>query len=79
MKVEQVYQLANDITKEAHMSKIGIIGAMDEEVKLLKDAGPQRLYLLYGAEEYLRGLLGIRDEYSVLCVVALGHEALPEE
>ena len=30
------------------------------------------------AEEYLRGLLGIRDEYSVLCVVALGHEALPE-
>jgi hypothetical protein len=31
------------------------------------------------AEEYLRSLLGIRDEYSVLCVVALGHEALPEE
>ena len=30
------------------------------------------------AEEYLRGLLGIRDEYSVLCVLALGHEALPE-
>ena len=30
------------------------------------------------AEEYLRGLLGIRDQYSVLCVVALGHEALPE-
>ena len=30
------------------------------------------------AEEYLRGLLGIRDEYSVLCVIALGHEALPE-
>ena len=31
------------------------------------------------AEEYLRSLLGIRDEYNVLCVVALGHEALPEE
>ncbi|MBR4133354.1 MAG: nitroreductase family protein [Bacteroidales bacterium] len=31
------------------------------------------------AEEYLRSLLGIRDEYGVLCVVALGHEALPEE
>jgi nitroreductase len=30
------------------------------------------------AEEYLRGLLGIRDEYSVLCVIALGHEALSE-
>ena len=30
------------------------------------------------AEEYLRGLLGIRDEYSVLCVIPLGHEALPE-
>ena len=31
------------------------------------------------AEEYLRSLLGIRDEYGVLCVVALGNEALPEE
>lgn len=30
------------------------------------------------AEDYLRGLLGIREQYSVLCVVALGHEALPE-
>ena len=30
------------------------------------------------AEGYLRNLLGIRDEYSVLCVIALGHEALPE-
>lgn len=31
------------------------------------------------AEEYLRGLLGIREQFSVLCVIALGHEALPEE
>ena len=30
------------------------------------------------AEDYLRGLLGIREQYSVLCVIALGHEALPE-
>lgn len=30
------------------------------------------------AEEYLRGLLGIREEFRVLCVVALGHEAVPE-
>ena len=27
------------------------------------------------AEEYLRGLLGIKERYSVLCVVALGYEA----
>lgn len=26
------------------------------------------------AEDYLRGLLGIREEYGVLCVIALGHE-----
>ena len=31
------------------------------------------------AEEYLRGLLGIREEFGVLCVIAIGHEALPEE
>ena len=31
------------------------------------------------AEEYLRGLLGIREQFSVLCVIALGHEVLPEE
>lgn len=30
------------------------------------------------AEDYLRGLLGIREQYSVLCIIALGHEALPE-
>jgi len=30
------------------------------------------------AEEYLRDLLGIREQYSVLCVIALGHEAPPE-
>jgi nitroreductase len=30
------------------------------------------------AEEYLRGLLGIREEFSVLCVIAIGHEAVPE-
>ena len=30
------------------------------------------------AEDYLRGLLGIREQYSVLCVIALGHETLPE-
>ena len=30
------------------------------------------------AEEYLRGLLGIREEFSVLCVIAIGHEAIPE-
>ena len=27
------------------------------------------------AEEWLRSLLGIRDEYKVLCVIALGYEA----
>lgn len=27
------------------------------------------------AEEYLRGLLGIKEEYKVLCVIALGYEA----
>ena len=26
------------------------------------------------AEDYLRSLLGIREEYGVLCVIALGHE-----
>ena len=31
------------------------------------------------AEEYLRSLLGILPEYSVLCVIALGYEAIPEE
>ena len=31
------------------------------------------------AEEYLRSLLGILPEYSVLCVIALGYEAAPEE
>jgi len=31
------------------------------------------------AEEYLRNLLGILPEYSVLCVIALGYEAAPEE
>ena len=30
------------------------------------------------AEEYLRGLLGIREEFGVLCVIAVGHEAAPE-
>lgn len=30
------------------------------------------------AEQYLRDLLGIKDEYSVLCVIALGHEAVTE-
>ena len=28
------------------------------------------------ADEYLRGLLGIREQYNVLCVIALGHEAV---
>lgn len=27
------------------------------------------------AETYLRGLLGIKDEYRILCVIALGYEA----
>lgn len=31
------------------------------------------------AEEYLRGLLGIKEEYKVLCVIALGYEAVPEQ
>ena len=30
------------------------------------------------AEEYLRGLLGIREEFGILCVIAIGHEAQPE-
>ena len=30
------------------------------------------------AEEYLRSLLGIREEFGVLCVIAVGHEAVPE-
>jgi len=30
------------------------------------------------SEQYLRELLGIREEYSVLCVIALGHEAVTE-
>ena len=31
------------------------------------------------AEEYLRALLGIKEEYKVLCVIALGYEAVPEQ
>lgn len=31
------------------------------------------------AEEYLRSLLGIKEEYKVLCVIALGYEAVPEQ
>lgn len=31
------------------------------------------------AETYLRGLLGIKDNYKVLCVIALGYEAVVEE
>ena len=31
------------------------------------------------AEGFLRELLGIREEYSVLCVIALGYEATPEQ
>lgn len=27
------------------------------------------------AEDYIKGLLGIKDEYKVLCVIALGYEA----
>ena len=27
------------------------------------------------AEDYLRGMLGIKDEFKVLCVIALGYEA----
>ena len=30
------------------------------------------------AEDYLRGLLGIKEEYGVLCVIALGHEDISE-
>lgn len=30
------------------------------------------------AEDYLRELLGIREEYKVLCVIALGYEAVAE-
>ena len=31
------------------------------------------------AEQYLRDLLGIKEEFGVLCVIALGHEAVTEE
>lgn len=31
------------------------------------------------AEEYLRSLLGIREEFAVLCVIAIGREAVSEE
>lgn len=30
------------------------------------------------AEDYLRSLLGIKEEYGVLCVIALGHEDVSE-
>lgn len=30
------------------------------------------------AEEYIRGLLGIREEFGILCVIAVGHEAVSE-
>lgn len=30
------------------------------------------------AEDYLRSLLGIKEEYGVLCVIALGHEEVSE-